>query len=480
MDHLARHLFHELADLPPSEREKLFAERRIAPEVRAEVESLLNFDSANDASLTERVASTAEEMLRSADGREPSQCGPYRLVRLLGEGGMGAVYLAERSDGEIQQKVAIKLLHAGAGRPAWRDRFLKERQLLASLNHASIAHLLDAGHTEDSGPYLVMEYVDGVPIDVHAAGIGLREKLTLFLRVCEGVSHAHRHLIIHRDLKPSNILVDASGQPKLLDFGIAKMLDETGDATQTVERLLTPNYASPEQMRGANQTTATDVYSLGAVLYKMLTGRSPRESAPGRAETLPSDIDYILRKALRNEPEERYASVEAFANDISAFLDSRPVQARSGDAWYRTRKFLRRYWLPVAAASIAIAGLSAGLLVANRERAVAQRRFLQVRRLANKVLALDLVIRGFPVPPKPGMRSWPCRRSTWKPWAPRLPPARRWRSRLASPILNWLAPKGFPPLKTWASTPRPRKVSVRRIPFWNLFSQPLHGTGQRC
>jgi serine/threonine protein kinase len=405
MDHLARLLFHELADMVPEEREKLFAERQIAPELRAEVESLLSFDSESASSLTDCVSDTAEEMLRSGDTREFSYCGPYRLVRLLGSGGMGSVYLAERSDGEIQQKVAVKVLRAGADRPAWRDRFLKERQLLANLNHPSIAHILDAGHSGDSGPYLVMEYVDGVSIDGYCAALDLRDKLTLFLRVCDGVAHAHRHLIIHRDLKPSNILVDASGQPKLLDFGIAKMLDETGDPTLTVERRLTPNYASPEQLRGAIQTTATDVYSLGAVLYKLLSGLSPHETGaqaievmtgtkeiplPSRLDPdLPSDIDYILRKALRHEPEERYASVEAFAADVRAFLDWRPVQARSGDVWYRTRRFLRRYWLPVTAATITIAGLSIGLYAANRERAIAQRRFLQVRQLANKVLALD-------------------------------------------------------------------------------------------
>jgi serine/threonine protein kinase/tetratricopeptide (TPR) repeat protein len=406
MDDVARLLFRELADLTPADREKLLADRQIAPELRAEVESLLSFDSENSSSLTDCVSATADEMLRSGDGLDLSHCGPYRLVRLLGSGGMGDVYLAERSDGEIQQKVAVKVLRAGANRPAWRDRFLKERQLLASLNHPSIARVMDAGHASESQPYLVMEYVDGVPIDVYAAKIDLRDKIALFLRVCDGVAHAHRHLIIHRDLKPSNILVDSSGQPKLLDFGIAKLLDETGDATQTVERLLTPNYASPEQLRGANQTTATDVYSLGAVLYKLMTGRSPHEadSPAGQAipdpsrlsPDLPSDIDYILRKTLRYEPEERYASVEAFANDVRAFLEWRPVQARSGDVWYRTRRFLRRYWLPATAAMITIAGLSLGLYAANRQRAIAQRRFLQVRQLANKVLALNLSIRTLP------------------------------------------------------------------------------------
>jgi serine/threonine protein kinase len=211
-------------------------------------------------------------MLRSGDAEKLSHCGPYRLVRLLGSGGMGEVYLAERSDGEIQQKVAVKVLRAGANRHAWCDRFLKERQLLASLNHPSIARVIDAGHSAGGQPYLVMEYVDGLPIDVYADGRDLRDQLMLLLRVCDRVSHAHRQLIIHRDLKPSNILVDASGQPKLLDFGIAKMLDETGDATRTVERLLTPNYASPEQINGANQTTATDVYSLGACFIQAVNG----------------------------------------------------------------------------------------------------------------------------------------------------------------------------------------------------------------
>jgi serine/threonine protein kinase len=270
MNQDVRLLFHELADLSAEDRARVLAERRIGSEVRQEIESLLRFDSADIQSLTVCVADAAGQVLDSAQGRDLGSCGPYRLVRMLGSGGMGAVYLGERSDGEIQQKVAVKLLRADGHRPAWRDRFLRERQLLASLDHLSIVRVIDAGHTNDGRPYLVMEYVDGVPIDVYGPAIPLRDRLILFLRVCEGVAHAHRHLIIHRDLKPSNILVDASGQPKLLDFGIAKLLDETADATQTIERLLTPNYASPEQLSGAVQTTATDVYSLGAVLYKLL------------------------------------------------------------------------------------------------------------------------------------------------------------------------------------------------------------------
>jgi tetratricopeptide (TPR) repeat protein len=401
-------LFREVADLTCSEREQLFTERQIAPALRAEIEALLSFDS-TDHSLTEAVADAVEDVLKS-DTAEFVHWGRYRQVRVLGTGGMGTVYLAERTDGEIQQQVAIKLLVAGKDRPAWRDRFLRERQLLASLNHPSIVHVIDAGHTGDDRPYLVMEYVQGVPIDVYAEHIQLREKLKLFLRVCEGVSHAHRHLIIHRDLKPSNILVDSSGRPKLLDFGIAKLLDETSEPTRSLERVLTPNYASPEQLRGVAQTTATDIYSLGAVLYKLLTGKSPHQSAPfeivmGARQipeptrlnpSLPTDIDYILRKALRTEPEERYASVDALANDIQALLDWRPVEARSGDVWYRTRRFLRRYWLPVTAAAVAIIGLSVGLYIAERQRAVAQRRFLEVRQLANKLFDIDAAVRQSP------------------------------------------------------------------------------------
>lgn len=387
MDDPVSVLFFELTDLTPAERERIFQERQIPPEVRAEVESLLRFDSANERQITARVSGVAEAALHSVNAGEEGDCGPYRLGRLLGSGGMGAVYLAERVDGEVRQQVAIKLLRSGAERPAWRERFLRERQILASLNHPSIARLMDAGHTADGRPYLAMELVDGVPIDEYCAGKDLREQLSLFLRVCDAVSHAHRRLIIHRDLKPSNILVEASGQPKLLDFGIAKLLDETGDPTQTVERMLTPNYASPEQIRGASQTTATDVYSLGAVLYKLLTGMSPHESEEGTASPievitgtrqipaatrvkpgLPGDIDYILRKALRIEPEERYVSVDAFANDMRALLDNRPVEARSGDAWYRTRKLLRKHWLPAALAAVVVAGLIVSAYLALRIR----------------------------------------------------------------------------------------------------------------
>ena len=334
--------------------------------------------------------------------------GPYRLVSLIGQGGMGSVWLAERSDGEIQHKAAIKLLRADADRGSFRDRFLQERQLLANLNHPSIGRLMDAGHTGEGQPYLVMDYIEGVSLDAYAPPLPVRERLALFLRVCEGVAHAHGRLIIHRDLKPSNILVDTAGQPKILDFGIAKLLDAEAGSMQTIERIFTPGYASPEQIRGEAQTTATDIYSLGAVLYNLLTGRSPHEDADGRAVNgaavppsrvnpeLSVDLDYILGKALRAEPDGRYASVDAFANDVRAYLECRPVTARSGDRWYRARRVLRRHWVPTAAAAVTVAGLTVGLLLANRERAIAQTRFLEVRQLANKLFDIDALASQLP------------------------------------------------------------------------------------
>lgn len=397
MDETVRNLFHELLPLHPAERERIFAQRKVDVNIRRDVESLLNHDVPDGDEFTACLADAAAQIL----GSEPAdRCGPYRLLRLLGSGGMGDVYLAER-EGEIEQTVAVKLL-AALRRPGWRERFIRERQLLASLNHASIVHVIDAGHTADGRPFLVMEYVAGEPIDVYAARIAIRERLALFLRVCEGVSHAHRHLIIHRDLKPSNILVDESGQPKLLDFGIAKLLDQTSDVTQTCERLLTPSYASPEQLRGELQTTATDIYSLGAVLCKLLTGQSPRElgapaARPSRLNReVPPDLDFVIQKALRPEPEERYASVDAFAGDLRAVLASGPVAARAGDAWYRTRKFLRRYWIPVTASALVIASLLFGLGIANHERAIAQRRFSDVQQLANRLFDIDAKTRELP------------------------------------------------------------------------------------
>jgi serine/threonine protein kinase len=406
-------LFHEVADLQADARRHYFAEHSVDDETRREVERLIEFDAEATDFLERGISAAATEALPHLDARE-KRCGPYRLLKIVGLGGMGAVYLAERVDGEVAQRVAIKLLPPGAG-DIQRERFLQERQILASLVHPNIARMFDAGHTDNGQPFLAMEYVEGQPIDTFAAQLGVRQKIGLFLKVCAATGYLHRNLVVHRDLKPSNILVTADGDPKLLDFGIAKVLDVTSDATLTHMRMLTPSYASPEQVSGGFVSTATDIYSMGAVLYKLLTGKPAHEfeehtpeaisavvtrrevTRPTRwAPELKGDLEAILLKALRKDPQERYLTTEQFAEDLQAYLDSRPVRARSGNNWYRARKFLRRYWMPVFAAGLVIASLSAGLYVAERQRAIAQRRFMQVRQIANDFLDLDRSIQNLP------------------------------------------------------------------------------------
>jgi tetratricopeptide (TPR) repeat protein len=411
-----QHLFREVADLSPHERARYFDAQAVPQELRAEVESLIRFDTKSRVPLIDSVEDLAARLLGiEPDLAEGARCGPYVLVRLLGRGGMGSVFLAHRTDGEVEQRVAIKFVPNTTSSPAFRNRFLQERQILASLQHPGIARLLNAGHTAGGHPYFAMEYVDGTAIDVYADPLQLPEKLGLFLRVCDAVSYAHRCLVIHRDIKPSNILVDSSGQPKLLDFGIARMLDDAADRALTRERLLTPEYASPEQVGGAAHTTATDVYSLGAVLYRLLTGRSPHEPGAESAETIetvicsreplapsrvnqliPRDLDFVVLKALRKEADERYPSIDAFAEDVRAFLESRPVSARSASAWYWTRKFVRRRWLPVLAVAAVMTSLSVGVYVANSQRRIAERRFGQLRQLATKLIAVDAAVRNLP------------------------------------------------------------------------------------
>ena len=406
-------LFREVDDLTPAERILYFETRQVPADLKAELESLLQFD-APDTPMAEVVTGAAQAFLESLE-EFPSpglRCGPYRLGRLLGRGGAGEVFLAERADGQLEQRVAIKLLCPGVSRPSLRSRFLQERQILAGLQHPGIARLLDVGETAKGRPYLVMDYIDGVPIDVYSRHLDLRGKLRLFLRVCDAVAYAHRNLIIHRDIKPSNILVDTDGRPKLLDFGIAKILATATDQTCTQERVLTPDYASPEHVRGEIQSTATDVYSLGAVLYKLLAGKSPHafpsltadvidtaicstEPEPARRfnADLPEDVDCILLKALRKEPQERYSTVEQLAEDLNAFLESRPVRARSGKLWYRSRKFVRRYRMQVSAAAVVILSLAAGLYIVDRQRALAEARVAQLRRLSRQLADFEMQLR---------------------------------------------------------------------------------------
>jgi tetratricopeptide (TPR) repeat protein len=414
MDARLPDVFREVVDLSAAERARYYDARAIPGELRDQVESLVQYDSQDRFSLTKSVAVAAAHLVREqGEPVEGGRCGPFVLVRVLGRGGMGTVFLGQRADGELEQRVAIKFVPAAPNSAVSRDRFLRERQILAPLKHPGIAQLLDAGQTTGGQPYLVMDYVEGTPIDVYAEPLSLRQTLDLFLQVCDAVAYAHRSLVIHRDIKPSNILVDTLGHPKLLDFGIARLLDATADPSVTRERLLTPEYASPEQVRGEAHTTATDVYSLGAVLYRLLTGQSPHAVVAGEPieaticsrqppppsflrATIPRDLDYVALKALSKEPEERYPSVDAFADDVCAFLAARPVRARSASVWYWTRKFLRRQWLPVSAVAAVIASLSAGMMIANRQRGIAERRFSQLRQLASRLTAVDEAVRDLP------------------------------------------------------------------------------------
>ncbi|KRE88813.1 serine/threonine protein kinase [Frateuria sp. Soil773] len=348
----------------------------------------------------------------------------YHVVRRLGEGGMGMVYLAERSDGDIVQQVALKFLHAAAeGSPILLERFTQERKLLARLEHPCIARLLDGGVLADGKPFLALEYVDGERIDAWCDrhGLGLAERIALFLRVCAAVEYAHRNLVIHRDIKPANILVTADGTPKLLDFGIARLIGGHDDvaATATGHHALTLAYASPEQIEQQPLTTAVDVYGLGMVLYQLVAGRRPwqhitaphrlsqaivmgeivppsRSARPagmdGRDEPLrravPADVDAIALKALRRQASERYASVSAFADDLRNWLERRPVRARRGRGLYRLRRFLQRNRWPLAAAAAlllsVLAGLAASLYSLRQARAqqhLAERREHQLERM---------------------------------------------------------------------------------------------------
>jgi tetratricopeptide (TPR) repeat protein len=390
-------VFSAVADLAPSARDDYFCRNSVPAHVRNEVESLLAHDGRG---LTDSISDAARRAIARLD--RPTRCGAYRPIELLGRGGMGSVWLAERVDGEVTQRAALKLLNTDARAPRFRDRFLQERQILARLSHPNVARLLDAGHSDEGQPYLILEFINGEPIDRFLNGRDVRFKLKVFLKVCSAVAYAHRNLVIHRDLKPSNILVTPDGEPKLLDFGIAKLVDMSGDSTVTLERLLTPDYASPEQVTGKNTGTATDVYSLGAILYKLLTGRSPHQlnesdqshfaavicerpiTPPSSvAAGLKADIDAIVLKALRKQSEERYASVDQLADDIDNFLQHRPVRARAGSMLYRTRRFVRRYWVPMGAATIAVAGLTGGLITADLERrqAVQARMTAETRRV---------------------------------------------------------------------------------------------------
>jgi non-specific serine/threonine protein kinase/serine/threonine-protein kinase len=418
-------LFQAALDLPPAEREPMLRRRcERDPELLSEVLTLLErhrTDSFLETPAAE-VAAAAEEAPEAAGLR----IGSYRVEREIGRGGMGAVYLAVRDDDEYRKEVAVKLVKRGMDADHVVRRFRNERQILAQLDHPGIAKLLDGGTTEDGRPYLVMELVHGEPITRYSEsrGLGLGSRLELFRRVCGAVQYAHQNLVVHRDLKPSNILVTGEGHPKLLDFGIAKILDPTSggdEATVTAMRMLTPEYGSPEQVRGRPITTASDVYSLGVLLYELLAGRRPYrlathapeevaravcEQEPDRPSTatgnrrLVGDLDTIVMKALQKEPGRRYGSVEQLSEDVRRYLVGLPVLARPDTVGYRAAKFVWRHRTGVAAAALATVSLLGGLGAtlwqarvaeaerqrAEAERARAQKRFEDVRRLAGSFL----------------------------------------------------------------------------------------------
>jgi tetratricopeptide (TPR) repeat protein len=341
--------------------------------------------------------------------------GPYRIIRELGQGGMGVVYLAERADAAFEKQVAIKIVRPGAATTSLMQRFFEERRILATLEHPNIARLLDGGTTEEGLPYVVMECVFGIPLDEYceAKSLPLESRLALFRQVCAAVQYAHQHLVIHRDLKARNILVTAEGTPKLLDFGIAKLLEPgiaPGDETRTGYRALTLDAASPEQLRGEPMSVTSDVYSLGVLLYRLLTGQSPYgakrradtdltraicEETPARPSAvapierrrqLRSELDAIVLKALRKEPERRFASVQDFSEDVRRHLEGRPVSARKDTLGYRAGRFVHRHPWGIAAASLVLVTLVSATAITARQARIAERRFEQVRTLANAVL----------------------------------------------------------------------------------------------
>lgn len=370
--------------------------------------------------------------------------GPYSLISLIGQGGMGSVWLAERSDGRFERRVAVKFLPFAMTSGVGAERFKREGKILGQLTHPHIAELIDAGVTQNGEPYLVLEYVEGLPINQYCdrQKLDVDARVRLFLDVASAVAHAHANLIVHRDIKPSNVFVRNDGQVKLLDFGIAKLLAEDANPAATLLTIegrgaMTPQFAAPEQVTGATITTATDVYALGVLLYLLLTGQHPtgqklhstvelikaiverepsqpsntttsaeaKDLAEKRASTpeklrrqLRGDLDTIIGKALKKTPAERYPSVTAFAGDLQRFLRHEPISARPDTIGYRAAKFVRRnltaVTLTAAAFVLVIGSLSAGLHVANRERKIAERRFAEVRQLANKFIELDNKIRG--------------------------------------------------------------------------------------
>jgi serine/threonine protein kinase len=388
-------IFLEAADMRPSER-AAFLDRMCDGDAEAlrEVESLLSADAAGESAVCAAIESEVASMLDESSLVDV-RLGPYRLLKEIGRGGMGAVYLAERADGQFQKQVAVKIVRPDLDTEFILARFRRERHVLGRFDHPNIGKLLDAGTAANGTPYFVMEHIDGDWITRYckSKALGVEERLRLFLRVCSAVHYAHLQFVVHRDLKPGNILVDSKGEPKLLDFGICKLLyrDQDGDQNDTVTigtRLLTPQYACPEQVRGEPVTIASDVYSLGAVCYELMTGARPhifpqltpqmveqvvcmqdvlvpsevaRQNNAKLAAQLRGDLDTIILHAMRKEPATRYETVERFADDIRKHLADEPITARPDHFMYRSGKFLRRNRLGMGVGLALVIAFAAGL-----------------------------------------------------------------------------------------------------------------------
>ena len=454
--------------LDPGERERFLLASGLDDRQILEARSLLAVAPGAEAMLDVPAVSFFKDSFlgEASSSLNGKTVGSFTILKEIGHGGMGTVYLAARKVGEKEQRVALKLLNRDMNSSLLRQRFIREREILATLSHPNISSLVDFGAADDGTPFFAMEYVDGVPIDEFCSKIkyGRDERLDLFQKVCSAVSAAHRSLVVHRDLKPSNILVTHDGTPKLLDFGISKILSDEGagaDATATITRIgaMTPSYASPEQLNGQSVTTSSDIYSLGVILFELLSGRRPfadkeadlprirlavsEEDRPApsvaartgeldakrllissesdseartiansstvktepesktsrrqltalRPQEIRGDLDRVVLKALRKEPDRRYLSVDAFSDDLTRLREGRPVLARPSTFAYRAEKFFRRNRVLVIAGAIILIAIIAGIVgtlwqarVAQTERARAEARFNDVRALANSFL----------------------------------------------------------------------------------------------
>lgn len=447
----AKELFAEACEREPEQRDSFLAEacqgdEELKREVVSLLESYQQTHAIFDSPVGAEIGATAAAAPARNDPMAGRTIGSYRIIRQIGRGGMGSVYLGERADDEFRRRVAIKAVNAELVDTEILRRFHNERQTLAVLDHPNIVKLLDGGTTESGAPYLVMDYVEGQPIDEYcdAHNLTTTERLQLFRTVCSAVHYAHQNLVVHRDLKPGNILITPEGVPKLLDFGIAKLLkpeySTTIAVTKTDARPMTPDYASPEQFLGQPVTTASDVYSLGVMLYRLLTGSHPYQAKtqsaaelywaickadPERPSTfvthvekqktavappverrgenlarrLKGDLDMIVLMAMRKEPQRRYASVEHLSEDIRRHLEGLPVIARK-DTWrYRGYKFIARNRAAVGASAAVVLALIASTVIARREQAIAEKRFQDLRQFANFTLNdLDAALRAGPTP----------------------------------------------------------------------------------